>query len=97
MRFEGPRDALGKQTYTNPYLTTIYKYHRSGHNPTDPEYRIHLLYQLLEKNIMPWMWDTENYMDENKDMYGYFYPEDINAVLQLRQLDEEYKEPKKIK
>lgn len=32
---------------------------------------------------MPWMWDTEHYMDENKDMYGYFYPEDLAAIIQI--------------
>ena len=95
MRFEGPKDGLGRQEYINPYLKEIYKYRRTGHNGTPPEHRIHLLYQLMQKRMMPWMWDHDNYMDENKDMYGYFYPEDTMAILQIMQLEGEYKEPKK--
>ena len=95
MRFEGPRDGLGRQEYTNPYLTAIYKYRRSGKNPTYPEYRIHLLYQSLEKRIMPWMWDHENYTGVNADMYGRFYDEDFQAIWQIQSLQNEYKEPKK--
>ena len=51
------------------------------------ESRIVKLYQLLDKGIMPWQWDYDNYTDENKDMIGFFYPEDINAVQQIRELE----------
>jgi hypothetical protein len=48
------------------------------------ESRISLLYNLLEKNIMPWMWDHDNYSDNNLDMVGFFYPEDFHAYLQIQ-------------
>jgi len=43
---------------------------------------------------MPWMWDHDNYMDENKDMYGYFYPQDLAAIVQIKYFEGKYKEPK---
>ena len=52
------------------------------------EARINLLYVLLAKNIMPWMWDHEHYDNEyNSDMIGFFYPEDLYAILQLQYLE----------
>ena len=51
------------------------------------ENRIVTLYHLLEKNIMPWMWDYDNYTGNNSDMIGFFYPEDYNAVVQIQQLE----------
>jgi len=51
------------------------------------EARIVKLYQFLDKNIMPWYWDYDNYTGENSDMYGFFYPEDINAIIQIRELE----------
>ena len=51
------------------------------------EHRIVTLYQLLDKRIMPWMWDYENYINENSDMIGFFYPEDYNAIIQIGQLE----------
>jgi hypothetical protein len=51
------------------------------------EARIVKLYQLLDKNIMPWHWDYFNYTGENSDMIGFFYPEDINAIIQIRELE----------
>jgi len=51
------------------------------------EARIVKLYQFLDKNIMPWQWDYDNYTGENSDMVGFFYPEDINAIIQIRELE----------
>ena len=51
------------------------------------EHRIVLLYQLLDKDIMPWMWDYFNYTGDNADMMGFFYPEDLNAIIQIRELE----------
>ena len=51
------------------------------------ESRIVKLYQLLDKGIMPWQWDYFNYTGDNQDMVGFFYPEDINAIQQIRQLE----------
>ena len=51
------------------------------------ENRIVLLYQLLDKGIMPWMWDHEHYTGINADMYGFFYPEDLNAITQIAELE----------
>jgi len=50
------------------------------------EARIVTLYHLLDKNIMPWMWDYFNYTGDNSDMIGLFYPEDYNAVIQIDEL-----------
>jgi hypothetical protein len=55
------------------------------------ESRISLLYVLLEKRIMPWMWDHENYSGNNSDMYGFFYPEDFNAILQIMEFESKAK------
>lgn len=46
---------------------------------TDAEYRLVLLHYYLEhKKYFPWMWDYDNYGEEdNKDMVGFFYPEDL--------------------
>lgn len=44
---------------------------------------------------MPWMWDTDHYMDDNKDMYGFFYPEDLSAVLQIMHFEGEANRRKK--
>lgn len=52
-----------------------------------PELRAHKLYQLLEKGIMPWQWDTEHYSGENSDMIGWFYPEDIGNILSIMKLE----------
>ncbi len=51
------------------------------------EYRIVKLYRLLDKDIMPWMWDYPNYTDNNADMVGFFYPEDIAAIMQIQELE----------
>ena len=36
---------------------------------------------------MPWQWDYENYYDENSDMIGFFYPEDINSIIQIKVME----------
>jgi len=53
------------------------------------EARIVKLYRLLDKDIMPWTWDWENYTGENSDMMGFFYPEDLNAIMQIQELESE--------
>jgi len=57
----------------------------------DMEARISLLYVLLEKKIMPWMWDWNNYTDDNADMVGMFYPEDFHAMLQIAYFESQAK------
>jgi hypothetical protein len=60
----------------------IYQYNQHGIlNPA--ESRIHHLYQWLNKGIMPWMWDHENYTGDRADMIGFFYPEDIENIKQI--------------
>jgi hypothetical protein len=53
------------------------------------EYRIHLVYERYKDGVMPWQWDWENYTDDNKDMIGFFYPEDIEAIEQLKRFERE--------
>lgn len=86
MRFSsGQKNAMGlEEWYENPYLQAIHQFGHTGVNPTGAESRINLLYNLLGDNIMPWMWDTDHYMDENKDMYGFFYPEDLSNIIQIK-------------
>ena len=33
---------------------------------------------------MPWQWDYDNYSD---DMFGLFYPEDINTIIQILEME----------
>lgn len=49
------------------------------------EYRIHMIFQYLNFNppIYPWQWDYENYSGKNKDMIGFYYPEDLPVIMQL--------------
>jgi len=35
---------------------------------------------------MPWHWDYDNYTGDNADMMGFFYPEDIAAIDQIKTL-----------
>ena len=58
-------------------------------NPTDPEARISLLYDLVwNKNIMPWNWDFEHYpLGKDDEMWGIFYPEDFNTMLQINHME----------
>ena len=51
------------------------------------ESRIVKLYNLLDKDIMPWMWDYDNYTGNNSDMMGFFYPEDLNSIIQIAELE----------
>jgi len=78
--------------YENPFLQTIYQYKKTGINPTAVESRIHLLYVLLSKKIMPWMWDYDNYpLGKDDEMYGQFYPEDLAAITQIMYFEGESK------
>lgn len=82
MKFRAPNGEFFK----NEALYEIFENGKTG-LCTPMESRIVLLYQLLEKGIMPWMWDYENYKDS--DMIGFFYPEDYNAIIQIQQLEGE--------
>ena len=82
MKFSGPYN----QTYENPAFSSYYEFgHRSKFNPM--EWRLKILYDRLMMNVYPWQWDWENYTGVNSDMMGFFYPEDINAVDQVRIFD----------
>jgi hypothetical protein len=49
----------------------------------DPaEKRIKNMYEWLQLGIKPWEWDYENYQ-KDKEMVGYFYPEDLENIKQL--------------
>jgi hypothetical protein len=78
--------------YENPYLQSVYQYGHDGANPTGAESRISLLYSLLDKRIMPWMWDYENYpLGKDDEMYGQFYPEDFYTILQINHFESQKK------
>ena len=82
--------------YENPYLDTKYRLDMNAENPTEPEARISLLYDLwFNKNTMPWQWDFEHYPNGKDDeMYGTFYPEDFNTALQCNHFEGLKKEKK---
>ena len=48
-----------------------------------------MVYERYKDGVMPWQWDYENYSGDNKDMVGFFYPEDIEAIEQLKQFEAE--------
>lgn len=79
--------------YIDQELYKIYRLNREGLlNPV--ENRIHMLYQWLhfKPPIYPWMWDHENYTGKNKDMIGFFYPEDLANLQVLKRWQNEYQE-----
>jgi len=79
--------------YENPYLKSVWQEGHKGVDPTYTEGRISLLYSLLQKNIMPWMWDYDNYPNGRDDeMYGIFYPEDFETMLQVSHFESERKQ-----
>jgi hypothetical protein len=59
------------------------------------EHRIHKVYERVKVGIKPWEWDYENYSEENSDMIGFFYPEDINTIEQLREFENERESKRK--
>lgn len=79
--------------YNNPYLDTRYRLEMDAKDPTGPEARISLLYDLVwNKSIMPWQWDFENYpLGKDDDMYGIFYPEDFATMLQISEMESKQK------
>jgi len=89
VKFEGPLQPNGlQQWYENDALLAYYQYGRTALF-NKMEARICLLYNFLEKQIMPWQWDYDRYMDNNADMIGFFYPEDLAAILQIQGFESE--------
>ena len=82
--------------YENPYLDTRYRLGMNAENPTESEARISLLYELWSnKSTMPWQWDFEHYpLGKDDEMYGIFYPEDFNTMLQINHFEGLKKEKK---
>lgn len=54
------------------------------------EARIHRVYQRLQLGIKPWEWDHENYAEDHPEYIGFFFPEDIENMWQIRQFEIEY-------
>ena len=79
--------------YNNPYLDTRYRLDMDAQNPTEPEARISLLYDLwAHRNTMPWQWDWEHYpLGKDDEMYGIFYPEDFATMLQISYMESKQK------
>ena len=56
-----------------------------GHFPAffdKEDNRIRQLYEWVQLGIKPWEWDWENY-EQDPEMKGYFYPEDIINMEQI--------------
>lgn len=66
------------------YLETIYAYGGIGYDGNTCERRIKFLDDMLDKNVLPWQWDYENYSGENEFMIGLLYVEDVENLKQLR-------------
>ena len=45
---------------------------------------------MLDKNILPWAWDFENYSEENEFMIGMLYVEDVENLRQLRNFESQF-------
>ena len=45
---------------------------------------------MLEKHVLPWAWDYENYSGENEFMVGQLYVEDVENLKQLRNFESQY-------
>jgi hypothetical protein len=43
---------------------------------------------MLDKNVMPWQWDYDNYT--NPEMNGKLYPDDVDAIKQIREYEVEF-------
>jgi hypothetical protein len=72
------------------YLETIYAYGQIGYDGNSCERRIKFLDEMLDKNVLPWAWDYENYSGENEFMIGSLYVEDAENLKQLRNFDSQY-------
>ena len=77
--------------YENPALQSKFQYGNNHAILNEMESRIALLYSLVERRIMPWQWDWQNYSGPNQDMVGFFYPEDFEAYLQIAHFASLYK------
>jgi hypothetical protein len=42
-------------------------------------------------DIKPWEWDYPMYTGENSDMYGFYYPEDLENIKQLDEMEKSVK------
>lgn len=52
--------------------------------------RIRTLYERMKLGIKPWEWDYENYQ-KDKEMIGFFYPEDVINIEQLEEFERSMK------
>ena len=82
MRFRGPDDHGYPNWFENIALLNYYELNNKV-IVNEMEARIIELHTLVQKGIMPWMWDYEHYSGENVDMVGIFYPEDFHAMRQI--------------
>lgn len=72
------------------YLETIYAYGSIGYDGNSCERRIKFLDDMLDKNILPWMWDSEHYSGEDEFMIGTLYVEDVENLKQLRSFEGQF-------
>jgi hypothetical protein len=81
-----------RAVYENPRLRSLFEFGKQTTFTNRMELRITKLYQLLNNKgpIYPWMWDWENYSGINTDMIGFFYPEDLAAIRQIKQFENKY-------
>ncbi len=72
------------------FLETIYAYGQTGYQGNSCELRIKFLDDMLDKNVLPWQWDFENYEGENEFMIGLLYVEDVENLKQLRGFESQF-------
>jgi hypothetical protein len=67
----------------------LYALFRDGRQEVSLNRQQYRAYQLVlwlsfEPPIYPWQWDWDNYSGDNKDMIGFYYPEDLPVIMQLK-------------
>jgi hypothetical protein len=61
------------------YLEAIYLHGQTAHDGNTAEKRMFFLYQ-HKQDMPPWTWDYDHYAEDNKDMVGFFYKEDLENI-----------------
>lgn len=73
--------------FVDARLYALWRDGREGIPLNRQQYRAHMLVTWLsfEPSIYPWQWDWDNYGgDNNSDMIGFYYPEDLPVIMQLK-------------
>lgn len=56
------------------------------------EWRAKVVFEEDQLHHPPWTWDWDNYHGENKNMIGFYYPEDFENIRMQRELEAKWME-----